>query len=69
MEVTIRRAVDSDEEIFIDFVLKLSEYNRTNHNNECKYDNYEFVINSIQRKAYETFDNRNEDIIIFIAEL
>ena len=68
MEVNIRRAVNSDKETFIDFAVKLSEYNRTNHKSECKYDNYEFVIDSIQRKASETFDNRNEDIFIFIAE-
>lgn len=69
MEVNIRRAVDSDKQIFINFAVRLSEYNRANHNGECKYDKYEFVLNSIQKKAQETFHNRNEQISIFIAEL
>jgi len=69
MEVIIRSAIESDKEIFIDFAVKLSDYNRANHYSECKYDNYEFVIDSIQRKAQETFHNRNEQIAIFIAEL
>lgn len=69
MEVTIRRAEESDREVFVNYTAELSRYNRANHNNQCKYDNYEFIINSIRERAYITFDNRSEDIGIFIAEL
>lgn len=69
MKTEIRKALDSDKELFIDFTVKLSKFNRNNHNNECKYDNYEIVIDSIKRKAEETFVNRNEDTYILIAEL
>lgn len=69
MKVEIRKAVDGDRDIFIDFAVKLSNFNRNNHNSECKYDNYELVINSIIRNAQEKFDSRNEDTSILIAEL
>jgi GNAT superfamily N-acetyltransferase len=69
MQIVIRKAVDSDIDIFIDFTIELSKFNRSNHNVICKYDNYEFVINSISKNAKDTFDNRNKDISIFIAEL
>ena len=69
MKVEIRQAVDSDKDIFIDFAVQLSKFNRNNHNSECKYDNYEFVINSVKRNAQVTFNSRNEDTSILIAEL
>lgn len=69
MKINIRQAVDSDKNIFIDFVVKLSKFNRSNHNDKCKYDNYELVINSIQSNAEEIFNNRSENTLIFIAEL
>lgn len=69
MKVKIRQAIDSDKNTFVDFTVKLSKFNRRNHKNECKYDNYESVLNSIRRKAEETFNNRNEDTLILIAEL
>ncbi|KUO53501.1 MAG: hypothetical protein APF76_11870 [Desulfitibacter sp. BRH_c19] len=69
MEVKIRRAVESDKDIFVGFTVKLGKFNRSNLNNECKYDDFESVLNSIQRKAEEIFNNRNEDTLILIAEL
>jgi len=69
MKLEIRQAVDTDKSNFIDFSIKLSRFNRNNHNNECKYDNYELVIDSIKSKAEETFISRNEDTLILIAEL
>lgn len=61
MEVKIRKAVDDDKKAFIDFTVKLSKFNRSNHKEECKYDDYQSVLISIQKKAEETFNNRNED--------
>lgn len=69
MNIKIRRATDSDKNIFIDFTVKLSKFNRSNHSEECKYDDYESVLNSIRRKAEETFSNRNQNTLILIAEL
>ncbi|MEH7884226.1 GNAT family N-acetyltransferase [Bacillus sp. JJ1609] len=69
MKVEIRQAVDSDRDIFIEYAVKLSNFNRKNHNSECTYDNYEDVMHSIKRNALETFNNRNEDTLILIAEL
>jgi hypothetical protein len=58
MQIVIRKAVDSDIDIFIDFTIELSKFNRSNHNVICKYDNYEFVLNSISKNGKDTFDNR-----------
>lgn len=69
MQVKIRQAVDNDKNTFINFVMRLSEFNRSNHDNVCKYDDYQAVLNALKKKAEETFNNRNEDILILIAEL
>jgi len=69
MEVTIRHAVDSDRNVIIDYAVKLSTFNRNKHNKECKYDNFEFIIKSIQIHTEEKFNNRDENTSFFIAEL
>lgn len=69
MKVEIRQAVDADRDIFIDYAIKLSNFNRNNHNIESKYDDYELVINSITKHAQETFNIRNENTLILIAEI
>lgn len=67
MNVEIRRAKETDKNVFVDFALKLSQFNRRNHNERCKYDDYEMVLKAIQKRAEETFDNLNEDTLILIA--
>ena len=69
MDAIIRHAVDSDKNVIIDYAVKLSMFNRNNHNKECKYDNFELVIKSIQIRTKEKFNNRDENISFFIAEL
>ena len=69
MKVKIRQAVDDDEDTFVDFAVRLSKFNRNNHDSKCNYSNYEFITDSVKRKAQETFSNRNKDILILIAEL
>ena len=69
MEAVIRHAIDSDKNVIIDYAVKLSIFNRYNHNKECKYDNFEFVIKSIQRCTEEKFNKRDENTSFFIAEL
>lgn len=69
METCIRRALDKDINVFTDFVLQLSRFNRSNHKTECKYDDYELVRDSIRERAEETFCKRNENTLILIAEV
>jgi len=68
-DINIRQASEADKKLFIDFAVKLSNYNRQNHSDQCKYDDYDAVIAAIKKHAGETFDNKNEDTLIFIAEL
>jgi GNAT superfamily N-acetyltransferase len=69
MKAKIRQAMDSDQEVFVEFAVKLSQFNRSNHSGDCKYDDYESVINAIRTNAQETFTKRNEDTLILIAEI
>ena len=69
MEIAIRKAVDEDVNIFVEFSVKLSRFNRRNHSIECKYDDYELVLDSIRIEAEKAFKNRNEDTLILIAEI
>lgn len=64
----IRKAVDSDREFYREFAVKLSEFNRSNHPEHSKYDDYQVVLAEIRRKAEATFDARDEDLLILIAE-
>lgn len=68
-EVSIRQAVDSDLEVFIEFTLKLARYNRSNHSETCKYDDFNQVLHAIKTKAETTFSNRMNNTLVLIAEL
>ena len=69
MELIIRRAQEEDENIFTYFTTELVKFNQINHNNDCiNCDDYKLVMNAIQRKAKETFKNRNAESLILIAE-
>lgn len=69
MSLNIKQANQSDKECFIHLSLQLCKFNRSNHKNECLYDNFEAVQKKVQKKAEEIFDYRNNDILILIAEL
>jgi ribosomal protein S18 acetylase RimI-like enzyme len=68
-EISIRQAVDSDLENFIEFSLKLARYNRSKHSEACKYDDFEQVLCAVKAKAENLFKNRGNGIMILIAEL
>lgn len=68
-EVSIRQAVDSDLESFIEFTLNLARYNRSKHSNACKNDDFNHVLYTIKSKAENTFINRKKETLILIAEL
>lgn len=69
MEIGVRNATDDDINIFIDFSVNLSRFNRSKHKMECKYDDYELVLKSIRNNAEGIFKNRNKDTLIIIAEI
>ncbi len=69
MKASIRKAVDGDRAAFIEFALQLSRFNRSNHDERCKYDDYTLVVEAIQKKAGETFDGRDENTLILMAEV
>ena len=69
MAVIIRPAKEKDENIFTYFTLELVKYNQINHNKLCIFsDDCDLVMNAIQKKAVETFNNRDEDSLILLAE-
>jgi len=49
MEVKIRKAAENDKDTFINFVMKLSRFNRSNHDNACKYDDYQLVLDALEK--------------------
>lgn len=67
MDIILRRALDKDRNDFIEFVMKLSKFSRSNHGIECKYDNYDMVLDAIKNRAENIFDNRNDECIILMA--
>lgn len=67
MEIVIRKALDEDINVFIEFSVKLSKFNRSNHSIEYKYDDYGLVLNSIRIEAEKAFINRDENTLILIA--
>jgi GNAT superfamily N-acetyltransferase len=69
MNIKLREAVEKDKNVFVEFTVKLSKFNRGNHSDECKYDDYESVLISIKNRAEEIFNNTSEDTLILIAEL
>jgi GNAT superfamily N-acetyltransferase len=69
MNIKIRQAKVDDKSTYVDLAVKLSKFNRENHDEKCKYDDFEQVIRAIRNNAEQTFDNMNGSILILIAEL
>ena len=69
MRICIRKATADDLNIFVNFTIELSKFNRSKHSIECKYDDYELVLNSIREKAKKTFNSNSKDVLILIAEI
>lgn len=68
-EGIIRKAIPEDKYFFIEMVLKFTCYNREHHRKECRYDDFIQVLDAIKSKAIKTFTNRDDDVLILIAEL
>lgn len=69
MVTIIREAGNADKETFVDFTLALSRFNRMNHPQECKYDDFAAVLKALKKKAEETFRLRNNNHLILLAEM
>ncbi|WP_432666186.1 GNAT family N-acetyltransferase [Wukongibacter baidiensis] len=67
MDIIVRKALEKDRSNYVKFAIKLSEFNRSNHREECRYDNYDMVLDAIKRRSKKIFDNRNEDCLILTA--
>lgn len=69
MRTKSRPAEAKDRNTYIDFTLQLSKFNRRQHHESCKYDDYNKVLQAIKEMAEDRFDNQSEDSLILIAEL
>ncbi len=67
MPVLIREALDQDKDVFVEFALSLSRFNRSMHHEPCHYDDFNKVLDAIRKNAEKAFDERNEDTYILIA--
>jgi ribosomal protein S18 acetylase RimI-like enzyme len=67
MKPTIRIANDGDINAFVNLSLKLSMFNRENHRDECKTDDYTQVQQAIRQRAESIFKERDTNILILIA--
>lgn len=66
--MNIRQAAPGDREAYIGFAEKLSGFNRKNHPDASKQDDYQAVLAAIRQRAAETFDSPCEDTLILMAE-
>lgn len=68
-EGIIREAIFEDKPFFIEKAMSLASFNREHHCKECRYDDFNRVLDAIKNKAGETFNNRDDDVLILIAIL
>lgn len=64
----IRKAMAVDRNDFIEFSIKLSDFNRKNHSDTSKQDVYENVKSAIRNKSNKTFESRDDNLLILIVE-
>lgn len=69
MKTEVSPATDGDKETFVAFAVKLSQFNRENHEAKSKYDDYGAVLLAIKDHAEKTFVNRSENDFILIARV
>ncbi len=69
MSVLIRQVRENDKNDFIELSVKLSRFNRKHHGDSCKTDDFQNVLEVIREKAEQTFLQRNDDILILMAEV
>lgn len=69
MNLSIRSAQNEDKNRFIELSVKLSQFSRERHNNACKTDDYQNVLEAIRIRTEQTFLQRDDDMLILIAEV
>ncbi len=68
-EIIIRETLPDDKPVFVEMTLKLARYNREYHNQACRYDDFNKVLDAIKNKAEKTFTRQNDDVLILVAVL
>jgi GNAT superfamily N-acetyltransferase len=64
----IRPATADDKYEFVELTIRLSQFNRSNHLENSKYDDFRDVLIAIREKAKETFEHRDENVRIIVVE-
>lgn len=67
MNVSLRTAQDKDKNSFVELSIMLGKFNRENHYDACKSDDFQEVLQSLRSKAEYTFLQRNNDMLILMA--
>ena len=68
MDICIRQAEDCDIEHVVSLCGKQCAFNRGNHSEACKYDEYEPVLQATLEKMRYAFLNRDENALFLLAE-
>lgn len=69
MEIVFKIAEESEKDTFVKFGLMLREFNRQNHNEQNKYDNFEEIKKQVTLSLSKTFEARNLNTFIQFAYL
>lgn len=69
LKLNIRLADNEDREKYADLAVALSRFNRAYHDARCEYDDYDSVLAAVRKRAVKIFDDRDEDILILLAEI
>lgn len=67
MKVVIREALKEDKSTVVGYAMELSRFNRAHHEENCKYDNFDKVLEAIKGNAERSFDERDENAYILVA--
>lgn len=67
LSIVIRRAVEGDKSAFVEMTLKLTEFNRENHDSKVKYDDFGAVLSAVAKQAEQEYERRKDDSFIVFA--
>lgn len=69
MDFIIRPIDDRDRDSFIEYSLQLAKYSREMHDDMCKKDDFDIVLDNIRARSELSFrDKDKEGLQIFVAE-
>jgi len=67
LSIVIRRAVEEDKAAYVEMTLKLTKFNRENHDSKVKYDDFAAVLSAVARQAEQEYEGRDDDSFIVFA--